>query len=72
MTRYQDCSWLVRRWRDRWLLLVPYWYALSLLRNSSSDRPLPIDVCWSLARGTCDVQRHYFYTYDELERMLDP
>jgi hypothetical protein len=58
--RYQHCSWLVRRWRDRWLLLVPYWAFRTWLRGE--DLPH-----WSVARGWCDYRRDYVYTYAEIK-----
>lgn len=67
MTRYQDCSWLVRRWRDRWLLLVPYW---AVRWWSMSPRDEEFGFEWSCALGWCDVKRRFFYTTEELDRMF--
>lgn len=70
-SRYQNQSWLVRRWRDRWLLLVPYWtfrWWVNCRRLPSGDPwQMPVADWWSLALGHCDVRRNWIYTWSEAE-----
>lgn len=66
--RYQYQSWLVRRWRDRFLLLIPF-HAIELWVKSQRfdhDEPLTWAQCWSLARGLCDVRRNFVWDWAEL------
>src|SRR5690606_39252704 len=64
LPRYQHCPFLRRRLRDLWLLCVPFWAVRVWLRNRDDD--LEFDICWSIARGYCDVRRRYYYAFDEI------
>lgn len=73
--RYQNQSWLVRRWRDRWLLTAP-WVAIRLWFSTRSAESLakpdeyitrmPLYECWDLALGLVDGKRDYWYTSEEV------
>lgn len=70
--RYQYQSWVVRRWRDRYLLAVPFkalrmWWAN---RHRTGDDALPWDHAWSIARGLADVSRNYVYDFRDLNENL--
>jgi hypothetical protein len=63
---YRNQSWLVRRWRDRYLFLVPFeairdW---KFRQTSWSDN---FAHCWSVARGMCDFRRINLMHSSEME-----
>jgi hypothetical protein len=60
---YQHQGWLIRRWRDLWLLFVPIEAAQIWLHTELNWRPMS----WSIARGMADVRRRYWFTTDEVE-----
>ena len=73
--RYQNQSWIVKRWRDRWLILIPY-TAMSMWFRTRSRKvraesevyitDLPFSHCWSIACGLADGDRNYWYTSEEV------
>lgn len=73
--RYQAKSWWVRRWRDRWLLTIPY-TALRLWFGTRTKQALArpdlyvtresLPNCWSVACGIVDGRRDYWYTAEEV------
>jgi hypothetical protein len=65
--RYQNQTWWVRRWRDRYLLEVPYRALRIWFANRGRVDPFSLDECWSIAHGSCDMAREYFYTWDEVK-----
>lgn len=72
--RYQHQSFWVKRLRDLWLLMIPYWAVRSWIREQSWEcpnvygiEPLSFKVCWSVACGMCDLKRNWVYTGAELE-----
>lgn len=68
--RYQYQNWLVRRWRDRWLLCVPWWTLRTWLHQFKSERPLPLRHCYSIERGMADVRRNYLWDWAEVRMEL--
>ena len=63
--RYQNQSWLVRRWHDRHLLLVP-WVAFRIWNFGQSET---FGIAWSIALGLCDKDREFWYTWEEMLEM---
>lgn len=70
--RYQYQSWWVKRWRDRYLLRVPWHAFRTWCHQFKSQRPLPWKHCWSIERGMADVFRGYLYDSSELTEDLKP
>ena len=76
--RYQNQSWVVRRWRDRWLLTIPYtaitmWFrtrSRKVVADPDAITNLPFSHCWSLACGLADGDRDYWYTSEEVRTDL--
>ena len=74
-TRYQNQTWLVRRWRDRWLLAVPWiafrgwrqWWTTGGVR---AGRVRFADA-WSIARGHADGKRQWWFTAEEAGMRLE-
>lgn len=72
--RYRNQSWWVRRWRDRYLLLVPIWTLLMWLGTRSRKalsnpkkyvtRMRMVD-CWDVALGIADSKRENWLTPKE-------
>ena len=78
--RYQNQNWFVRRWRDRYLLLIPwkavyiYWYNGPYAegdKDSEDWDPLSFSGSWFIACGLCDTKREYWYSWDETIDRLD-
>lgn len=76
---YRNQSWLIRRWRDRYLFLVPYqavrmWFREILRPESAYEdltfRPMSWSNCWSVARGYADLNRKNLMTWQELKDEL--
>lgn len=76
--RYQFQSWLVRRWRDRWLVMIPVW-AIRMWWGSRTRRALrqpgryatrmQLNLCWDISCGVADLKRKWTYSWDEMELM---
>lgn len=54
--RYQECPLLIRIFRMRWYLVVPWW---ALKTNN-----------WSLAVGLAHCKMRYLWTWEEVEESL--
>lgn len=66
--RYQNQSWLVRRWRDRYLLKVPFAAIRMWLSNLVYwDEPLLFHDAWHIACGLCDMERNWVYSWEEIK-----
>jgi hypothetical protein len=72
--RYQECSFRIKRLRDRFLLLVPF-EALFLWfvdRYTYTERqyvtvPLTVRQTWSIARGMAHARMNYTWTWAEVK-----
>jgi len=67
--RYQECGFWRRRWRDRYLLVVPFTACRIYARHRNGPDHVSLGVAWSIARGFCDVDRRYWYTTAEVKAM---
>lgn len=68
--RYQYQSWLVRRWRDRHLLMVPFHAIRYWAHQRKRPDPLCFAHCWSIERGMADVRRNYLWDWAEVKERL--
>ncbi len=69
-SRYQHQSWLVRCWRDRHLLRIPFealgcWWLDRKKKRDNWFVPLTLAQSWHMALGMCDVRRNWVYSYEE-------
>jgi hypothetical protein len=64
--RYCNCSWIVKRWRDRYLLLVPFvackGYIRSYIIHGNKE---PFSFFWDCAEANADLYRLNYYTAEE-------
>ncbi len=66
MKRFQECSGIVKLWRYRWYLLIPFkWVYYKLRDNSINNRLL-----WRLLVGTAQIKMHWYYTSEEVFEKL--
>jgi hypothetical protein len=75
--RYQECSWIHRRWRDRWYLLVPFsflkMYIIHQLLNNPAEWELDESIeqfYWSLAVSFAQIKMNYYYTMEEVRESV--
>ncbi len=64
--RYQFQSWVVRRWRDRFLFKIPFIAIKHWWRGTWN---MSWSNCWSYACGDADVSRKYYFTSEECKYM---
>jgi hypothetical protein len=70
--RYQHQSWLIRRWRDRYNLLIPFvamqcWYHEHTRElEDQDDWRLTFGQCWHLAIGLTQGKKQHHFTSEEL------
>lgn len=69
MKRYQECTWLQKRWRDRWLFLVPIWLAEYYWITRKLFRLNFIDAFW-MTLSEADLRRNKYLTMEELRSSL--
>ena len=77
--RYQDQNWIVKIWRRRWYLLIPFdvllmWarYRLKHRRERPGDDELPMSFSnfWSLAIGIAQCKMMWVYEWEDVKARL--
>lgn len=67
--RYQECSPLVKLWRRRHQLLIPfravYWWVWMRLHRGATP-PDSFPVLWSISVGLSDNRMDWWYTIEEV------
>lgn len=64
--RYQNQPYLIRFWRRRYYLAIPYWCFTSWLRNVFHKDCLTIKGYWSISIGLAQSSMGWFYHWDEI------
>lgn len=68
--RFQNQNWLVKLWRRRWLILIPFEALMIWVRNRDE---LPFKHCWGIAHGFAHMpgRMNWIYDWDEVKGMLE-
>jgi hypothetical protein len=68
--RFQNQNWLVKLWRRRWLILVPFEALMIWIRNKDD---LWFKDCWGIAHGLAHMpgRMNWIYDWDEVKGMLE-
>lgn len=76
--RFQDCNWLVKLYRYRWYLLIPFeWsitrvrYHFSKYKNDSDDALYTGKNLLSLLIGIAQYKMNWYYTSEEVFERFD-
>lgn len=79
MKRYQYCSWYVKLWRKRYLIIVPYkalkiwllnYYIDKIDKGKKEEYALSFKNCWGIAIGLAHMNMNWVYDMTEVKEML--
>ena len=77
MKRYQDCNWLVKLWRRRHYLLIPFqtlhiiWKKWINPYKRENDERFPVKLYWDIAKADAEVKVNWYYTQDDIDDILE-
>lgn len=68
--KFQDCNWIVKLWRYRWYLTIPFRYIwIKWIRNNE----LHGSMVWAVLIGDAQIRMNWVYEYEEskLKEFID-
>lgn len=72
--RYQNQTWYIKFWRQRYYLLIPYCvitcYLYNIVKVSCEDR-LSFIECWKIHIGLAQMKMKWYYTWEEVTERLN-
>jgi hypothetical protein len=78
MKRYQDCNWVVKLFRNRHYISVPFlwiWYRIKGFEVTNDetlqDERIGGREIWSILVGEAQFKMNYYYTMEEVNKMFD-
>ena len=74
MKRFQDCNWLVKLWRYRHYLYIPFnfinYYIMCVFNPSYKGPYVRAKSLWSVLIGSAQCDMKWYFTTDEVWKSL--
>jgi hypothetical protein len=79
-TRFQDSNWLVKVWRYRWYIPIPFkwlWYTFVMkFKVYEHGSPMEYEVSkgkqlWSILIGDAQIKMKWYHTHEEVMADFD-
>jgi hypothetical protein len=73
--RYQECNWLVKLWRRRWYLAIPFqwlWHTclspMKVIPTDEGDEVWELNgkQLWKVLIGSAQIKMNWWYTMEEV------
>jgi len=70
--RFQECNWLVRLYRYRWYLTIPFkWVFYYLKCRISGNKELTGNDLFKILVGDSQIKMGWYYTEEEIKKEID-
>jgi len=66
MKRFQECNWLVKLWRYRFYILIPFKFIYWRYIFNTAKTDLTKKQFWGILIGEAQIDMHWHYTSEEV------
>lgn len=72
MKRFQECSKIVKFWRYRWYILIPFKWCFYFIKSCFKSDKSDLDgkTIWNIFIGDAQLKMKWYYTSDEVFEKL--
>lgn len=67
MKRFQECNRIVKIWRYRWYLLIPFKFAYSYILINKIHNHYDFDLIWGMEKANAQIKMKWYHTNEEVK-----